>query len=176
MIARLFGFFATLPMRFYSQKILEPRVVKHEKWVDYLSENFNKPGFRVLEIGSREVIRPSLRKSFDLSQYVGFDFHAGKNVDIVGDVHRLSEYSEQEEKFDLIFCTAVFEHLHMPWVAASEMSKVLKDGGYIFVETHFSFNSHERPWHFFQFSDNGLKSLFNNKMGFEVIDSGMSNP
>ena len=68
MIARLFGFFATLPMRFYSQKILEPRVVKHEKWVDYLSENLNKPGFRVLEIGSREVIRPSLRKYFDLSQ------------------------------------------------------------------------------------------------------------
>lgn len=176
MSMRLFGFLATLPLRFYKQKISQPEIVKHEHWVDYLSENFNKPGFRVLEIGSREVVRSSLRNYFDQAHYVGFDFHPGDNVDLVGDVHKLSKYIGEDEKFDLIFSTAVFEHLHMPWVAASEMSKVLKVGGFIFVETHFSFNSHERPWHFFQFSDNALKSLFNRRMGFEVIDSGMSNP
>lgn len=53
---------------------------------------------------------------------------------------------------------------------------MLKLGGYIFVETHFSFSAHERPWNFFQFSDKGLRALFNSGMGFDLIDSGMSNP
>jgi hypothetical protein len=70
----------------------------------------------------------------------------------------------------------VFEHLAMPWIAAEEISKILKVGGWVFVETHFSFSSHERPWHFFQFSDMGLKALFNPSLGFKVIDMGMSNP
>ena len=64
----------------------------------------------------------------------------------------------------------------MPWVAAVECQKMLKDGGYVFIETHFSFSSHERPWHFFQFSDMGLRSLFNEALGFDVVESGMSNP
>lgn len=64
----------------------------------------------------------------------------------------------------------------MPWVVAHEIQKMLKVGGFVFVETHFSFSSHERPWHFFQFSDMGLRALFNISLGFDLIDMGMSNP
>lgn len=64
----------------------------------------------------------------------------------------------------------------MPWVAATEIQKILKVGGIVFIETHFSFSSHERPWHFFQFSDMGLRALFNDSLGFDLIDKGMSNP
>jgi len=53
---------------------------------------------------------------------------------------------------------------------------MLKIGGIIFIETHFSFSSHERPWHFFQFSDMALKVLFSGALGFECIEAGMSNP
>jgi len=64
----------------------------------------------------------------------------------------------------------------MPWIVAVEIAKLLKVRGFVFVETHFSFSSHERPWMFFQFSDMGLKILFSEALGFECIDSGMSNP
>ena len=64
----------------------------------------------------------------------------------------------------------------MPWIVAQEISKMLKVGGIVLVETHFSFSSHERPWHFFQFSDMALKVLFNKQLGFECIDAGMVNP
>ena len=73
---------------------------------------------------------------------------AGPNVDIVGDAHRLSSYFDEAEPFDLIYSSAVFEHLAMPWVVAGEIAKLLKVGGCVFVETHFSFTSHERSWHF----------------------------
>jgi hypothetical protein len=69
-----------------------------------------------------------------------------------GDAHKLTTYFKEQEKFDLIFSSAVFEHLYMPWVAAMEIEKMLKAGGYVLIEAHFSFASHERPWNFFQFS------------------------
>jgi len=130
----------------------------------------------VLEIGSRNVTGSNLRNRFSNADYVGFDFYAGENVDVVGDAHKLSTYFAGQEKFDLIFSSAVFEHLFMPWIAALEIQKLLKVGGHVFTETHFSFASHERPWHFFQFSDMGLRALFNDSLGFDLIESGMSNP
>lgn len=175
-IAKLYGMLSTLPFRFRSNQISKPDNVSHEHWVDYLSSNFNKPGYRVLELGSRNVTGTNLRNKFSNADYVGFDFYSGENVDVVGDAHKLSSYFSKKEKFDLIFSSAVFEHLHMPWVAAIEIQKLLKVGGYVFIETHFSFSSHERPWHFFQFSDMGLRALFNESLGFDLVDSGMSNP
>lgn len=136
-----------------------------------------KPGMNVLEIGSRRVTSSrSLRQSIEEAgaTYVGFDYHPGDNVDVVGDAHKLSSYFDN--KFDLIYSTAVFEHLAMPWIVAVEISKVLKVGGALILETHFSFSSHERPWHFFQFSDMALRCLFSPALGFECIEAGMSNP
>lgn len=48
----------------------------------------------------------------------------------------------------LIFSSAVFEHFAMPWQVSIEMIKLLKEGGYLFIETHYSYSGHERPWHF----------------------------
>lgn len=175
-LARLYGVLATFPFRFYTNKISEPEHVSHNNWVDYLSKTFNKKGLRVLEVGSRNVTGANLRNRFSNADYVGFDFYAGENVDVVGDAHKLSTYFAGQEKFDLIFSSAVFEHLYMPWVAVLEIQKLLKVGGCVFVETHFSFSSHERPWNFFQFSDMGLRALFNDSLGFDLIESGMSNP
>ncbi len=64
----------------------------------------------------------------------------------------------------------------MPWVAATEINKILEIGGHIFIETQFSFRSHKRLWNFFQFSDLGLELLFSEYMGFKYIEKGMSNP
>lgn len=151
--------------------------INHIKWQPFIHELGNKKGFRVLEIGSREVTGPSgARAAYDKAEYVGFDFYDGENVDVVGDAHKISSYFKEDEKFDLIFTSACFEHFAMPWIVATEIAKILKVGGYVFVETHFSYSSHERPWNFFQFSDMGLRTLFSSALGFECIESGMSNP
>jgi SAM-dependent methyltransferase len=162
---------------YLSSSVKAPKYVGHGEWVEYISKLGNKPGMRILEIGSREVTGPSsARKSFTDAEYVGFDYYAGQNVDVVGDVHKLSSYFKEGEQFDLIYSSACFEHFAMPWVVATEIAKLLKVGGVVFVETHFSFIAHERPWNFFQYSDMGLKALFSPALGFECLDSGMSNP
>jgi SAM-dependent methyltransferase len=169
-------------MRFYtslsasSDGVKPPKMASHAKWPDFLSSQYDKAGMDILEIGSRVVTGACFRERFSRANYTGFDIYPGPNVDIVGDAHRLSSYFEKDRRFDLIFTSAVFEHLCMPWVVAQEIRKLLKVGGCVFVETHFSFRAHERPWNFFQFSDAGLRALFNKSMGFEVLDIGMSNP
>jgi Methyltransferase domain len=175
-LLRLYAIGAAFPFRFMAPKIPNSPNISHAKWPAYLSNKFNKPGCRILEVGSRVVTGANHRNLFDKADYIGFDFYAGPNVDVVGDAHRLSTYFVDQEPFDLIFSSAVFEHLYMPWTVTVEIEKLLKVGGHVFIETHFSFRSHERQWNFFQFSDMGLRVLFNDALGFELIESGMSNP
>jgi SAM-dependent methyltransferase len=153
------------------------KIVSHREWQKYIYNYGNKNGMRVLEIGSREVTGKSkARQEFSRAEYIGFDFYPGENVDVVGDAHKLSSYFDEKSKFDVIYSSACFEHFAMPWVVAQEIAKLLKVGGIVFVETHFSYSSHERPWHFFQFSDMALKTLFSRALGFECIEAGLSNP
>ncbi|KAF0114247.1 MAG: hypothetical protein FD150_1682 [Rhodobacteraceae bacterium] len=170
------AFIETLPFMRKRYRIAPPKIVGHSVWPDFLEREFNKPGLRVFEIGSRVVTGANHRSRFSQADYVGFDFYSGENVDVVGDAHRLTEYFPKDAKFDLIFSSAVFEHLHMPWVVAEEITKLLRVGGHVFVETHFSYIAHERPWNFYQFSDMGLRALFNAGLGYDLIDSGLSNP
>lgn len=146
--------------------------ISHDSWVKYLCEICDKPEAEVLEVGSR-CVTGCVRDNFKLANYTGFDYYSGTNVDVVGDAHQLSKYFDK--KFDLIYSSAVFEHLAMPWIAALEMIKLLKPNGFIFVETHYSYSSHERPWHFFQFSENALNVLFPEKFGIKCIKKGCSN-
>ena len=149
---------------------------------DGIFDNFvkivNDEHLHVLEIGSR-IIPPKkngLRSIFSQAgSYTGFDYHLDSNTDVVGDAHRLSSYFNGR-KFDAVFSIAVFEHLAMPWVVAMEINKILNIGGISCHQTPFAWPAHERPWDFWRYSDEGLKVLFSNALGFETINAGMSNP
>lgn len=174
--ARIAAFVEAMPFLRKRPRIAAPKLVGHSAWPDYLEREFNKPGLKVLEVGSRVVTGANHRQRFSKADYTGFDFYPGENVDVVGDAHRLSSHFPEGQQFDLIFASAVFEHLHMPWIVAEEITKLLKIGGHVFVETHFSYIAHERPWNFYQFSDMGLRALFNDGLGYDLVDSGLSNP
>lgn len=160
----------------YADKM--PKFARHREIYKWLSTFANNKDCSVLEIGSRKVQIP---REFQWvafmpdCHYTGIDVHPGENVDVVGDAHQLHKYF-RPASFDVVVSLAVFEHIAMPWVVAEQIAKVLKVGGYVAIETHFSFSEHELPWHFFQFNNRGLEILFNSLLGFEVIDSGLSNP
>ncbi len=143
----------------------------------YITPDASGRRLKILEIGSREVTGESTaRATFAAHDYVGFDYYPGRNVDVVGDVHRISSCFPEGEQFDIIYSIACFEHFAMPWLVAPQIARMLRVGGILFVATHFSYGAHERPWNFFQFSDMGLRVLFPEAFGFERIESGMSNP
>ncbi|MEY2559849.1 MAG: hypothetical protein QOG51_264 [Verrucomicrobiota bacterium] len=131
---------------------------------------------KILEIGSRQVVQggQSKRALFPECSYVGFDYYADANTDVVGDAHELSKFFQCE--FDAVFSLAVLEHFAMPWVVAAEINKVLKVGGLTFHSTHFAFPLHERPWDFWRYTDQALRILFSPPLGFEVIGCAFDTP
>jgi hypothetical protein len=137
----------------------------------------NAGGMTVLHIGSRLRIADSQSHAQDFpgGRYLGLDIHAAPGVNIVGDVHRLSELVEPGS-IDAIFSISVIEHLELPWVAAAEINKVLKPGGLTFHSVPLGWPLHEMPNDFWRFTGEGLKVLFGPRFGFEVLESSVNYP
>jgi SAM-dependent methyltransferase len=109
------------------------------------------------------------------AEYLGIDIVDGADVDIVADVHRLSEVVGEEE-FDAVISCSSFEHFKYPHLAAHEILKVLKVGGVVFIQTHQTCGIHAYPYDYFRFSREGLAGLFGERMGFRVIGTDYEFP
>jgi len=120
---------------------------------------------RILEVGSRNSL---FKSHFSCGEYIGFDIRPGKGVDVVGDVHYLSE-KLQRGYFDVVLSISAFEHFAMPWKAVLEINKVMKTGGILFVSTHPAWQPHELPWDFWRYAKESFKVLLNRQTGFEII-------
>jgi len=126
----------------------------------------------VLELGTLQSVpgRSTMHRDWvpHAREFLGTDIQRGSDVDIVADVHRLSEVVG-EDRFDVILSCSTFEHLKYPSLAAHELLKVLRVGGQLYVQTHQSFPLHGYPYDYFRFSQEALASLFGTRMGFEVM-------
>lgn len=127
---------------------------------------------RVLELGAKRSIESRRTRHDDwipnAGEYLGTDIEPGPDVDIVVDVHRLTQVTG-EEQFDVIVSCSSFEHFKYPHVAAHEVMKALRIGGLLFVQTHQSFPLHNYPHDYFRFSREALAGLFGSRMGFRTI-------
>ncbi|MBL8693337.1 MAG: class I SAM-dependent methyltransferase [Planctomycetes bacterium] len=84
-------------------------------------------------------------------------------VDVIGDAHRLPF---RDGSIDVILASAVWEHLRNPFLAAQEVSRVLRPGGQVCVDCNFVFPFHGYPAVYFNCSKEGLRELFS---GFDEI-------
>ena len=161
-----FRFIDLLHLPFVKNGINDPYHINYDK---FISIGKSIPSPKILEIGSRNVTGITRRNIFPhYKEYIGFDILQGEAVDVVGDVHELSNYFNPE-KFDLVYCISVFEHLLFPWKAVLEINKVMKTGGFLHISTHPVWPEHEMPWDFWRFPKNGFYALFNKYTGFEII-------
>ncbi len=127
---------------------------------------------RVLELGTKPSFpgRSTRRDAWvpNAGEYLGTDVEAGEDVDIVADVHRLTEVVG-EEQFDAIISCSTFEHFKYPHLAAHQVMKALRIGGLLFIQTHQTHALHGYPYDHFRFSREALQGLFGTRMGFHVI-------
>ena len=149
-----------------------------------LIEDFKKRAARlaspsVLELGTKRSIPNRSTKHDDwipnAREHLGTDIAAGLDVDIVADIHRLSEVVGIE-RFDIIISCSSFEHFKYPHLAAHEIMKALRIGGLLFVQTHQTFPLHAFPYDYFRFSREAMSSLFGSRMGFRVIGTAYEFP
>jgi len=121
-------------------------------------------GDEILELGAgRESGQAS-----NLTRTDAFVYDAA-SLDAVADAHALPF---ADGSFDFVFSLAVFEHLHSPWIAVQEISRVLRPGGPLYVLCAFFQQLHGYPDHYFNATESGLRRLFQD--GFEVEHCGPS--
>lgn len=177
LIISFFALISHIPFILFKNKFVlyRPQIIGHSNWKNHLLSDFDFEENSVLEIGSRSVTKVNSNFKFSKAKYKGLDISNGINVDVICDAHEMSEFLDGE-KFDLVFSSYVFEHLHSPWIVVDEIKKILKPGGSVFIETHFSYSFHGGEHNYFQFSHHGLRALFSQEKGFSLIDYGMDTP
>jgi SAM-dependent methyltransferase len=131
-----------------------------------------RPEPDVLELGSLRSVpeRSTLHTDWvpHARTFRGTDVKAGADVDIVADVHRLTEVVEPESLDGVISCSS-FEHFKYPWIAATEIARVLKPGGLVFVQTHQTYGLHAYPHDFWRFTTSSMRALFPPQMNLETL-------
>jgi hypothetical protein len=102
------------------------------------------------------------------------DILPGQGVDVVGDAHEMSKVLPNNH-FDAIRCSAVFEHIIMPWKVAVEMNRVMRVGALALISTHQTIGMHDLPWDYYRYSNTAWHGIFNKHTGFKVVDTKLSN-
>ena len=88
---------------------------------------------------------------------IRMDIRLTPYVDLVADAHALPFLPGS---IDFIFSLAMLEHLRQPFLAAEEMNRALRDGGYIYGDCAWVFAYHGYPHHYFNASVQGLQQIF----------------
>lgn len=78
-----------------------------------------------------------------------------------------------DDCFDMVISNAVLEHVPNPFADASELVRVLKPGGELYVAVPLLQPEHGYPYHYFNMTRSGLRELFNEDKGLEIVSHGI---
>lgn len=108
---------------------------------------------------------------FNVTEYVGVDIessghsHENEKIDIYYDGKKIPI---EDEYFDSVFSSEVFEHIfNLPEILL-EIHRVLKKDGILLCTIPFVWDEHEKPYDNARYTSFGVKYLMENA-GFEVI-------
>jgi SAM-dependent methyltransferase len=100
------------------------------------------------------------------SDWAGSLHAAALNVDIVAPLEALPV---DAETFDAVICTQVLEHVRDPLAALSEVHRVLRIHGSIWLTVPLVWELHEEPYDFYRYTAYGVRSLLE-RAGFGRIE------
>jgi len=144
------------------KKLLKPIFGKITRKHLYKFLKGNATEDEILEIGARNC-----RYSELFPNALSLDIEYHKEVDIVGDVHKLPFKNDSQS---IILCTEVLEHCYSPQDAINEMFRVLKPGGRLILTTRFLFPIHFAPHDYFRFTKYGLRYLCREFSHVEIME------
>ncbi len=149
--------------RFYDYN--EYRLKKFVKKISLLVE----PAKKLLDVGAGES---QYKNYFSYVNYISQDSRIGdvswdySQLDIVSEIYNIPV---EDKSFDYILCTQALEHLKYPHQAFVEFSRIIKNGGLLFVTCPLSWKEHQKPHDFFRYTQYALRMLAEDS-GFEVVE------
>jgi SAM-dependent methyltransferase len=109
------------------------------------------------------------RSLFAGRDYVGVDAAVGKGLEY-GGLDALSDLAAlpfADNTFDAALCMNVLEHVRQPHVCLSEIYRVLKPQGVVYLLVPLFAREHQAPHDYYRFTANGIKFLLEHN-GFAV--------
>ena len=109
------------------------------------------------------------KKHFSHAIYESADFGQvkDKNYAPITYVCDLASIPVDDERYDLVFCSQVLEHLPDPQTALHEFYRILKPGKALWLSAPLFFAEHEQPYDFYRYTQFGFTHLLQ-EAGFEV--------
>ncbi len=107
----------------------------------------------------------------NVNEYIGLDYdseghnHANENVDVFYDGKTIPF---ENESFDSLFSSEVFEHVFALQEILPEISRVLKKGGKMLITCPFVWEEHEIPIDYARYSQFALHDMLQ-KNGFKIL-------
>jgi SAM-dependent methyltransferase len=99
-------------------------------------------------------------------EWIGTDLFHNPQINIVHDAHHLPF---SDSTFNLVVSIALLEHLENPWMTFSEINRILKENGYVFITSAFLEPYHGKNYgSYYHMTWRGLKNLFED-CGFKIM-------
>jgi SAM-dependent methyltransferase len=132
--------------------------------------SFLQAGATIFDIGSKDA-----RGSYSFgtppsnSRVVCVDIEPGEGVDLVADAHDM--HMVPSDSIDCVITVSTLEHVRYPQKVMTEIFRILKPGGVLYVSVPFVFPFHSDPHDNYRFSADGVKILCER---FECVESGFN--
>lgn len=131
---------------------------RSDRYFHYITLGLEKSGLKegkMLEIGGR---RNPLKRFYPQFEYTPVDLERYDESVIVADITNCPQIPDNS--FDFVVSIDVFEHINAPWLAAKEISRILRPGGITYHTTLFSWRYHPCPIDYWRYSPDALKFIF----------------
>lgn len=108
---------------------------------------------------------------FHVKEYIGLDYenpghpHINEQIDVFYDGKSIPF---EDEHFDAVFSSEVFEHVFNLDEILKEINRVMKTGALMLITCPFAICEHEVPHDFARYSSYGIRYLLE-KNGFEIV-------
>ena len=134
---------------------------------------------KVLDVGAGELRnRQWVRGNYvsqDFCKYEGRGDGSGMqtgdwstdSVEIISDI---TEIPCGDGSFDVIICTEVLEHVPDPVAALTEISRLLKSGGVLYLTAPFCSLTHMSPYHFASGFNKSFWIYHLGRLGYEILE------
>ena len=115
-------------------------------------------GEKGLNVGSGETyLHPSI---------INLDLVPSDTTDVCGNAHAMPF---RDEGFGFVMSQEVLEHLKDPFLAMLEMRRVLKRGGFLYLQVPFVIGYHPGPTDFWRFTKEGVREILT-RSGLECVE------
>ncbi|MGC4038022.1 MAG: class I SAM-dependent methyltransferase [Chitinophagaceae bacterium] len=153
----------------FNPSIIKPAYLIRKCLLKYIRKYAPELTGSVMDFGCGS--KPYKSLLINAEEYVGVDFqgqghsHENEQIDVFYDGLNIPF---DNNRFDGIFTSEVFEHVFNLEHIVGELNRVLKPGGKIFITCPFAICEHEQPNDFARYTSFGLKDLLE-RNGFTII-------